>query len=67
MYGYKKAGRFPMRVHEGPTKNPIQRRQRNVQQGIRIQCSCWYFELWIKRGFLNLVGFRALLIEIRLK
>jgi hypothetical protein len=28
----KKAGRFPMREREGPTKNPIQRRQRNAQQ-----------------------------------
>ena len=28
----KKAGRFPMREREGPTKNPIPRRQRNAQQ-----------------------------------
>ena len=28
----KKAGRFPIRAYEGPTKNLLKRRQRNAQQ-----------------------------------
>lgn len=34
--GDKKAGRFPVRAREGPTKNLLIERQRNAQQGARI-------------------------------
>ena len=56
-----------MRECAGPTKNPIPRRKRNVQQGIRIQCSCWYFVLGIKRNRLKLGRFAHSFDEILLK
>ena len=56
-----------MRECAGPTKNPIPRRKRNAQQGIRIQCSCWYFVLGIKRNRLKLGRFAHSFDEIRLK
>lgn len=63
----KKAGRFPMRDDVGPAKNPIPWRQRNAQQGTRIQCSCWYFEHGIKRIYWKLGWFTSSFDEIRLK
>ena len=33
----KKAGRFPVRVREGPAKNLFQKRQKNAQQDTMIQ------------------------------
>ena len=60
----EKAGRFPMRDDVGPAKNPIPRRQRNAQQGTRIQCSCWsisYSES--KESIENLAGLHHLLMK----
>ena len=35
----KKAGRFPVRVREGPAKNLFQKRQKNAQQDTMTQWS----------------------------
>ena len=60
----KKAGRYPVRVQEGPAKNPLNRRKRNAQQDTRT--------LWSLAGIsnsrskdtiLNLVGFHVLLMK----
>ena len=53
----KKAGRFPMREREGPTKNPIPRRQRNAQQKRRHNAPAGISYLESKDLLENLVGF----------
>jgi hypothetical protein len=60
----KKAGRFPVRVREGPAKNLLPRRQKNAQQDTKTQCFlCWYFYPGSKRDKYNLAGFLALLLK----
>ena len=52
-----------MREREGPTKNPIPRRQRNAQQKRRRNAPAGISYLESKESLLNLVGFHALLMK----
>ena len=47
----KKAGRIPIREDVGPTKNPLKKRQRDVQQDTKTQWSLLeYFAFLSKRA-----------------
>ena len=59
----KKAGRFPMREREGPTKNPIQRRQRNAQQKRRHNAPAGISNSESKEKNKTWSGFHALLMK----
>ena len=61
----KKAGRYPMREIVGSAKNPLKKRQRNVQQDTKTQWSLLeYFAFLSKRAFLKLGGFTISFAEI---
>lgn len=61
----KKAGRIPMRVREGPAKNLLSRRQRNVQQETKTQWSlAGISNLIATKSNQNLAGFLELFAEI---
>lgn len=62
----KKAGRFPIRVREGPAKNLLQRRteKRPASKTQRHYGPLLdYFFLWSKRAYRNLAGLHALLLK----
>jgi hypothetical protein len=60
----KKAGRFPVRVREGPAKNLLPRRQKNAQQDRKTQWSLLVFSYLVaKETNSNLAGFLALLLK----
>ena len=61
----KKAGRYPIREIVGSAKNPLKKRQRNVQQDTKTQWSLLeYFAFLSKRAFLKLGGFTISFAEI---
>ena len=64
--GQKKAGRFPIRVREGPAKNLFLKQQRDAQQE-DTKVLAGLFQFRNKRTILNLAGFLALLLKQPLK
>ena len=49
----KKAGRFPMRGDEGPTKNLFLKRQRNAQQDTKALWSLLVFLIQEQKGYIK--------------
>ena len=68
MSGHKKAGRFPIRMHEGPAKNLLQRRTGKRPARYKdTLVPCWYFYLWSKKAYFKLGRFSCIFAEIRLE
>ena len=62
--GYEKAGRFPMRAYEGPAKNPLLKRRKNVQPNMKIQSSCAGFSSSVAKELIGLGWFSYAFAEI---
>ena len=67
MQTQKKSRTLPHASTRGSDQEPDSKTIEKRPAETETQCSCWYFVLGIKRLIANLVGFRVLLIEIRLK